>query len=101
MNKKRRTQGFNGFGLVRTKTYIATREPKVVFEKIKTFYGDHLHGSNGTIKINTNEGNTCTVVNEFVLKEKRRQFFSYVMHGITALLAIILLSFIMNAPFNH
>ncbi len=34
MNKKRRTQGFNGFGLVRTKTYIATREPKVVFEKI-------------------------------------------------------------------
>ena len=79
MNKKRRTQGFNGFGLVRTKTYIATREPKVIFEKIKTFYGDHLHGSNGTIKIITNEGNTCTVVNEFVLKEKRRQFFSYLM----------------------
>ena len=101
MNKKRRTQGFNGFGLVRTKTYIATRKPKIVFEKIKSFYGDHFHDSNGTIKINTNEGNTCTVVNEFVLKEKRRQFFSYVMHGITALLAIILLSFIMNAQFNH
>jgi hypothetical protein len=101
MNRKRRTQGFNGFGLVRTKTYIATRKPKIVFEKIKSFYGDHFHDSNGTIKINTNEGNTCTVVNEFVLKEKRRQFFSYVMHGITALLAIILLSFIMNAQFNH
>jgi hypothetical protein len=45
MNKKRRTQGFNGFGLVRTKTYIATREPKVIFEKIKTLRdlnGSHL-----------------------------------------------------------
>ena len=42
MNKKRRTQGFNGFGLVRTKTYIATREPKVVFEKIKTFKNKSL-----------------------------------------------------------
>ena len=101
MNKKRRTQGFNGFGLVRTETYIATREPKIIFEKIKTLYGDHLHGSNGTIKINTSEGSTCTVVNEFVLKEKRRQFFSYAMHGIIAVLAIILLSFIMNAPFNY
>ena len=43
MNKKRRTQGFNGFGLVRTKTYIATREPKVIFEKIKTFYNQPIY----------------------------------------------------------
>ena len=39
MNRKRRTQGFNGFGLVRTKTYIATRKPKIVFEKLNLFMG--------------------------------------------------------------
>ena len=100
MNRKRRTQGFNGFGLVRTKTYIAARKPKIVFEKIKSFYGDHFHVSNGTIKINIVEGSTCNVVTEFVSKEKRRQFFSYLTHGIIAFLSIILLNYIMNIPFN-
>jgi len=37
MNKKRRTQGFNGFGLVRTKTYIATRELRLFLKKLKLF----------------------------------------------------------------
>ena len=100
MNRKRRTQGFNGFGLVRTKTYIATRKPKIVFETIKSFYGDYFPNSNGTIKINIIEGSTCNVVTKFVLKERRRQFFSYLTHGIIAFLSIILLSYIMNIPFN-
>ena len=42
MNKKRRHQSFSGFGLVRTKTYVTNRKPKVAFEKIKEIYGDEL-----------------------------------------------------------
>tara|TARA_R110001632_G_scaffold6324_5_gene25869 strand:+ start:52552 stop:52866 length:315 start_codon:yes stop_codon:yes gene_type:complete len=42
MNKKRRHQSFSGFGLVRTKTYVTNRKPKVAFQKIKEVYGDEL-----------------------------------------------------------
>lgn len=42
MNRKRRSQSFSGFGLVRTKTYVANKKPKIAFEKIKEIYGNDL-----------------------------------------------------------
>ncbi len=101
MNRKRRVQSFSGFGLVRTKTYIATRVPKIPFEKIKTVYGNHLHGSRRKTSVHSFENIRFSPrLNELIYEEKKRQLYSYLAYGFLTLLAVILWVFIMNISYS-
>lgn len=101
MNRKRRIQNFGGFGLVRTKTYTTNRVPKDPFEKIKTIYGNHLHGSHGEIQASSfGKISLSPKVNQLIYKEKARQLSSYIIHGVLILFAFILLIFVMNSSYN-
>lgn len=101
MNRKRRVQSFSTFGLVRTKTYITSRVPKIAFEKVKTIYGNHLHGGQGEVQIDSFGKNSISAhVNKLISEEKRRQFISYLTHGILLFIAIIILGIIMSTPYT-
>jgi hypothetical protein len=99
MNRKRRYQSFSGFGLVRTKTYVVTRKPKIPFEKIKQIYGQELErfASNRespkkNIKYSKEESKSVKrKVASIIKKQKRAYYFK-----VSAIYLIIITSIILS-----
>tara|TARA_R110001632_G_scaffold114733_4_gene226167 strand:- start:32515 stop:32829 length:315 start_codon:yes stop_codon:yes gene_type:complete len=104
MNRKRRPQNFSGFGLVRTKTYVVTRKPKIPFEKIKQIYGDELErfiSKKGTTekKIQFSKEESKKIkrkVASIIKKQKREYYFKVFVIYLVVITSIILSYFILQ-----
>ena len=104
MNRKRRPQSFSGFGLVRTKTYVTTRKPKIPFEKIKQIYGEELErfaSKRETPKKNNefskDESETIKrKVASIIIKQKKAYYLKIFVIYLVIITSIILSYFILQ-----
>ena len=98
MNRKRRHQDFSGFGLVRTKTYVTNRKPKIAFKKIKEIYGDELQrmSSNKKAKFSKDESEKVKSKVASIIKKQQREYYMKMVFIYSIILAIIIMSYFLS-----
>jgi len=106
MGLQRRTKVYNSSSYIGSGNQAATfnRRPKKAFQKIRTVYGEHIIGETGTLD-HTSYGNLSPEEKEkarkhvaaIIARQKKRQFNSYLIFGLTCLTGIVSMIIIMNS----
>lgn len=98
MNRKRRHQAFSGFGLIRTKTYVTNRKPKIAFKKIKEIYGDELQrmSSNKKATFSKDESEKVKRKVASIIKKHQREHYIKMAFIYSIIIVIIILSYLLS-----
>lgn len=105
MGLQRRIKVYNSSSYIGSgnQTSVFNRRPKKAFEKIRNIYGEHITGETGTLD-HTSYGKLSKEEKEkarkhvavIIERQRKRQFNSYIIFGITCLAGIVSVIIIMN-----